>query len=184
MKIRDRVKELRRVAADELLPNPRNWRTHPPEQRAALGDVLSEIGYADALLTRELDDGRLELIDGHLRVELTPQAIVPVLVLDVDEAEADMLLLTLDPLAKMAGSDAGALDGLLRRINTGSAALQELLASLADEAGLYQTGEPADLQHELESLFQVLVECHNEPEQRTLFERLKEEGYTCRVLTL
>ena len=39
------------------------------------------------------------LVDGHLRAETTPDAIVPVLVLDVDEAEADKILLTLDPLA-------------------------------------------------------------------------------------
>ena len=32
MKIRDRIKELRRVMASELSPNPKNWRTHTHEQ--------------------------------------------------------------------------------------------------------------------------------------------------------
>jgi len=45
---------------------------------------------------------RLMLIHGHLRAETTKNAMVPVLVLDVTEAEADKLLLTLDPLAAMA----------------------------------------------------------------------------------
>ncbi len=36
MKIRDRIKELRRVKASELLPNPKNWRTHPTEQADAM----------------------------------------------------------------------------------------------------------------------------------------------------
>ncbi len=67
MRIRDRIRELRRVRASELRPNPRNWRTHPQTQRDALCGVLAEIGYADALLARELTDGSLELIDGHLR---------------------------------------------------------------------------------------------------------------------
>ncbi len=76
MQIRDRIKELRRVKAESLRPNPRNWRTHPPEQQDALRGVLAEIGYANALLARELADGTLMLIDGHLRAETTPDMIV------------------------------------------------------------------------------------------------------------
>ena len=90
------------MRAADLRPNPRNWRVHPPEQQDALRGVLAEVGYADALLARELPDGSLMLIDGHLRAETTPDAVVPVLVLDVDEAEADKILLTHDPLAAMA----------------------------------------------------------------------------------
>ena len=36
MKIRDRIVELRRVKASELIPHPLNWRKHGPEQKAAL----------------------------------------------------------------------------------------------------------------------------------------------------
>ena len=78
--IRDRIVELRRVAAHELVPNPKNWRRHPARQAAALRGVLEEVGYADALLARQLPDGRLMLIDGHLRAETTPDQLVPVLV--------------------------------------------------------------------------------------------------------
>ena len=116
MHIRDRIKELRRVRAADLRPNPRNWRTHPAAQQDALRGLLAEAGYADALLTRELADGTLLLIDGHLRAETTPDAVVPVLVLDVDEAEADKILLTLDPLAGMASTDAEQLRRLLAEV--------------------------------------------------------------------
>ena len=75
--IRDRILELRRVAARELMPNPKNWRRHPARQAAALRGLLEEIGYAYALLARELPDGRLMLIDGHLRAETTPDQLVP-----------------------------------------------------------------------------------------------------------
>ena len=68
---------IRRVAARDLVPNPKNWRRHPTRQAAALRGVLEEIGYADALLARELPDGRLMLIDGHLRAE-TPDQLVPI----------------------------------------------------------------------------------------------------------
>jgi hypothetical protein len=56
----------------------------------------------------------------------------------VNEAEADKLLATLDPLAAMAESDAVKLDELLRNVDTGSEALQKMMAATASDAGLYQ----------------------------------------------
>src|SRR5258707_15007068 len=54
IQIRDRIKELRRVHAKDLLHNPKNWRRHPKAQAEALRGLLAEVGYADALLVREL----------------------------------------------------------------------------------------------------------------------------------
>lgn len=140
MKLRDRIKELRRVPASELLPNPKNWRTHPKEQQEALRGILAEVGIADAVLARETPAG-LMLIDGHLRAETAPDAMMPVLILDVDEAEADKILATLDPLAAMAEADAVRLDSLLREIDTGSEALQKMLADLAESNDMYDVSE-------------------------------------------
>jgi hypothetical protein len=131
MRIRDRIKELRRVPARLLRPSPKNWRTHPTAQRNALSGLLAELGYCGALLARELPDGALELIDGHLRAETTPDMKVPVLVLDVTAEEADKLLLTLDPLAAMAEANAGALASLLASVDTDNEAVQALLTELA-----------------------------------------------------
>jgi len=133
--IRDRIVELRRVKASDLLPNPKNWRRHPKAQANALRGVLAEVGYADALLARQLEDGRLMLVDGHLRAETTPDAEVPVLVLDVTEAEADKILLTLDPLAAMADADTEALKSLLADVSTEDDAVKEMLAKLAADTG-------------------------------------------------
>ena len=131
MQIRDRIKELRRVPASELIPNPKNWRTPPVAQQDALRGVLAEVGYADALLARETPDG-LMLVDGHLRAETTPDSDVPVLVLDVDEAEADLMLATLDPLAAMAGRDEERLTELLATVSTDNATVNALLQTLAN----------------------------------------------------
>ena len=141
MKVRDRIKAFKRISAKDLRPNPKNWRTHPVAQQDALRGVLAEVGYAGALLARECDDGGLVLIDGHLRAETTPDMEVPVLVLDVNEAEADKLLATIDPLGAMAEADVGKLDSLLREVDTGSEGLQEMLAELAKDNGLYKTPE-------------------------------------------
>ena len=141
--IRDRIKELRRIRASALLPNPKNWRRHPTAQANALRDLLGDIGYADALLARELPDGRLMLVDGHLRKDTTPDAVVPVLVLDLNEAEADQLLLTLDPLAAMAEPDAERIKSLLQTVQTDSQAVQELLRRTAGER-LWELIHPED----------------------------------------
>ena len=133
VKIQDRIRELRRVRARDLLPNPRNWRRHPKAQAEALRGLLAEIGYADALLARELPDGQLVLIDGHLRAETTPDAIVPVLILDVSDAEADKILMTLDPLAALAEPDTERIKALLQTVRTDSPAVEELLRRTAGD---------------------------------------------------
>jgi DNA modification methylase len=130
MEIRDRVVEMRRVRARELVPNPKNWRRHPKVQADALRGLLDEIGIADALLVRELPDRRLQLIDGHLRAETMPDEEVPVLVLDLDEAEAEKLLLSLDPLASMAVADGERLQALMDSVRTEDPAVQVLFDHL------------------------------------------------------
>jgi len=147
--VRDRVRDLRRVRAGDLVPSPENWRTHPQSQQDALRGVLKEIGYADALLARELPDGRLALLDGHMRQSLDPEQVVPVLVLDLDEAEGHKLMLTLDPLAALATANAEALAALLAEVETGDAAVQAMLDELAAGAGIVpgekKDGEAVDL---------------------------------------
>jgi rubrerythrin len=135
--IRNRIKELRHVRASELAANPANWRTHPKSQQDALRGILAEVGVVDALIAREREDGTLELIDGHLRADTEPNTEWPVLVLDVDEAEAKKILASFDPLAAMAETDAAKLDALLREVNTGNEALSQMFADLAEDAGLY-----------------------------------------------
>lgn len=181
MHIRDRVRELRRVRAADLRPHPNNWRTHPPGQQQALRGVLAQVGYADALVARELPDGSLQLVDGHLRAETTPDAVVPVLVVDLDDQEADLVLLTHDPLAAMAGVDPHELAALAERCAIDSEAVQDLVDSLQGEPNA-ELAEPVEI--ELPELFQLVVECDGEAEQRSLYERLRSEGFTCRVLSL
>ena len=183
MEIRDRVRELRRVRAAELKPNPRNWRTHPTAQRDALRGILAEVGYADALLVRELNDGSLELIDGHLRAETTPDAIVPVLILDVNKEEAAMILATHDPLAALADTDIERLDTLLDEIAIDNPALQSMLDDLAKEPN-----EEGELDPRREPIIpethQVIIDCSDEDELRQIYDQLTTEGYRCRVLSM
>src|SRR5436305_4224380 len=100
--IRNRIKEHRRVRAGDLVPHEWNFRVHPELQRDALRALYARVGFARSLLAYELPDGRLKLIDGHLRRDLDPDMEVDIEVLDVGEEEARALLLSIDPLASLA----------------------------------------------------------------------------------
>ena len=76
--IRDRIQKLIRIRARDLVKNKKNWKRHARIQSEAVRALLIEIGYADVIIVRPLPDGKYEIIDGHLRAELTPDAMVPV----------------------------------------------------------------------------------------------------------
>jgi len=133
LKLKDRIKGLERIRASELLPNPKNWRTHPREQRDALRGVLAEVGIADALLVRETPDG-YQILDGHCRAEEAPDVEWPCLVVDLSDAEAEKLLVTHDPIGAMAQADADALRELLSNVETESEALKAVFDGLEVES--------------------------------------------------
>jgi hypothetical protein len=186
MQIRDRVKEFRRVRAKDLRPNARNWRVHPASQRNALQGVLAEIGFAGALLARELADGTLELLDGHLRAETLSDAMLPVLVLDLNDDEAAKLLATYDPISALAETNHAMLAELTQSLTLHSEEAQgvitKLLAQnpeiqpLAPEVGAVESPLPAS--------YQIVIDCENEAEQQVLYEQLTADGRECRLLVL
>ena len=185
MKIRDRIIDFRRVPACSLQPHPNNWRVHTNRQRTILKGVLAEIGYADALLVRELPDGALQLVDGHLRAETTPNQHVPVLVLDLNDAEAAKLLATLDPIAALADTDQTNLDSLLAQIETENIAIQEFLRGMTDTTPhIGETNSEINGVSSLPEVFQIIVTCQDEEEQREVFEHLTAEGRRCRIANL
>jgi len=131
MKIKDRIKELRRVKASELMPNPKNWRTHPATQSSALKGMLADVGFADAVIARETPDG-LMLIDGHLRTEVVADDEIPVLVVDLTEEEADKVLATLDPLAAMAETDSDILSALTIGLKFPNEYIEDMISGTID----------------------------------------------------
>src|ERR1700730_10048295 len=141
--IRNRIKAHRRVRAGDLVPHEFNFRLHGDIQRDALQALYREVGFARSLLAYELSDGRLELIDGHLRRDLDPDMEVDVEVLDVNDEEARTLLLSIDPLAALAQTQHQ---------------LHDLLLELAPEA-------PAELQAAWEAAAQAALGPPYEPKK-------------------
>lgn len=131
------------VAAGDLVDHPDNWRVHGEEQRAALNTVLEKVGIADAVVAfeRTTKKGRrskteLVLIDGHLRKEEL-EGEVPVLVLDVDEDEAEILLASHDAIGKMADIDEPILAKLLEGIAKEDEQIEKLSQTIREEYALW-----------------------------------------------
>ena len=178
--IRNRIVRHVRIRAGDLVPHDLNPRVHSDAQRQALEALYAEIGFARSLLAYPLADGRLKLIDGHLRASMDPDQEVDVEVLDVNDAEARTLLLAIDPLAQLAGYATDTLDRLRQTVETDSAAIRSLWQTLQEASErtkrtLKRTTE-AD---ELPEQFFVLVACDDEEQQRELLARFANEGLAC-----
>jgi hypothetical protein len=138
--IRNRIKGHRRVRAGDLVPHEWNYRLHPDGQKDAVLALYQEVGFARSLLAYELPDGRLKLIDGHLRREINPDMEVEVEVLDVTEAEARELLLSIDPPVGLGQMQ----EQLYERLRQTTPALQPELEALWEEEARQQAGRADD----------------------------------------
>jgi hypothetical protein len=179
--IRNRIKAHRRVRAGDLVPHEFNFRTHPDDQRAALAALYREVGFARSLLAYELPDGRLKLIDGHLRRDMDPDMEVEVEVLDVTEDEARTLLLSIDPLAALAETQEQLRDRLQELVPEVPEELRlawEATARAATEKPPAEKPQVCDVPEQ----FAVLIPCRDEAHQVALLTRFHAEGIECRAL--
>jgi len=179
---RNRILRHIRVRAGDLVPHELNPRVHSDAQRRALQMLYDEIGFARSLLAYPLADGRLKLIDGHLRASMDPEQEVDVEVLDVNDAEARALLLAIDPLAQLAGYAAETLDELRGLVEADSAAVKSLWQTLQEasertkrEVKRNSEGDDAGMR------YFVLVSCEDEEQQCELLKRFEDEGLSCQA---
>ena len=178
---RNRIVRHVRIRAGDLVPHEMNPRRHSEAQRAALARLYEEIGFARSLLAYTLPDGRLKLIDGHLRASMDPEQEVDVEVLDVSDAEARALLLAIDPLAQLAGYEADALAELREIVEKDSKAIQSLWQAIAESSAETKKRLDDAVDSGLLDQFLIVIECHDEAEQRQLLERFHKEGLACQA---
>jgi hypothetical protein len=181
MNIRNRIKTHRRVRAGDLVPHEFNFRTHPAHQRGALEALYREVGFARSLLAYELADGRLKLIDGHLRRDIDPDMEVEVEVLDVTEEEARMLLLSIDPLTALAEAQ----EQLKQRLGELVPAVPEDLRLAWEATALAAIDAPPakrPLKQTIPEQYAIIVTCRDEAQQVELLTRFHADGLTCRAL--
>jgi hypothetical protein len=180
--IRNRIKGHRRVRAGELVPHELNFRLHPDVQKAALRALYRAVAFARSLLAYELPDGRLKLIDGHLRRELDPDMEVEVEVLDVSEDEARALLLSIDPLAALAEQQEQIHARLLELAPPVPEELQAAWRAEAEAALAAIQETPKAGVESVPAQFLILVTCRSEAQQAELLEKFRAGGLDCRAL--
>ncbi len=133
-------------------------------------------------LLREPPDGRLKLIDGHLRRDLTPDMEVEVEILDVTEEEARTLLLSIDPLAALAEQQEQLRTRLLELPPPPSPELEAAWhASTEEYRRIVDAGKPWKEEALVEQWY-VLVTCKDERQQVELLARLQAEGLKCKAV--
>lgn len=170
------------VDVDTLIPYVNNARTHSDEQVSQIAASIKEFGFNNPVLV----DGEKGIIAGHGRVAAAKKLgmdKVPVIELShMTEAQKKAYILADNRLAEKAEWD--------------FELVQVELEALKDEdfnielTGFDLDGIPApgDMDCEinetpLQGNFGVIVMCEDELEQESVFNRLTDQGFTCRVVT-
>lgn len=135
----DRYVETITVRAGDVEPHPLNPKIHGESQLAPLRGLLSTVGKLDSLKAyrSEQAGGKLVYWDGHGRMSINPSEEWRVDVYDLTDAEAAVVIASFDPIAYQAQMSRQRLDQLLREVETGDAALQQMLTDLSKSKGLY-----------------------------------------------
>ncbi len=187
MKIRDRIREFRRVPAAELRPNPQLAHAFGAATqrvaRRACGNWLCRSAARSRTARRIAGIDRRSSAQPRRR----PTCRCRFSFSTSTKREADKILATHDPLANLAGVDSFALQSLLADVQTDNDALQSLFTELAQDNDLKLADSDGDSPARdvaIPRLFQVVVECGDESEQESLYERLVAEDFKCRLLTL
>ena len=143
------------VDPESLTGNPRNHRTHPPEQRAVVRDSIQELGFVKSVVVNKTTG---YILDGHERVWQALDAkakdqhvTIDVEYVELSEAEEAKALAILDASTGMATIDSAALDLLLADVQTDSAAIEQMLKDLLAEAGpVLDEPELADVEPQID----------------------------------
>lgn len=180
-------------AAKEFNFNPANWRQHSQQQRSALNDVLSRVGWVTGVIFNRTSGN---LLDGHARIEealqKSPESLVPFIEVELSLEEEKQILAVFDPIGAMATTDAEKLAELVDSLDFDSDALTGMLAALLPSAD--ELEEIADRSNDEPNLndpnfnysnqFGVIVECDGEMHQKEVFDRLTEMGFRVKVVVV
>jgi hypothetical protein len=183
--MRNRILGHKIVRAGDLVPHELNPRVHTQDQKDALASIIKEVGFSRSVLAYQLPDGRLKLIDGHLRTsEMDPDEDIEVEVLDVTDEEARKLLLTIDPLASLANYNDSQLMLLRDVTKADDDILNALWSSLHQEEPKQITEAKKDKREPtLTAQWLIIIDCLNETEQHRILHECQLKGFTCKAVT-
>lgn len=174
--IRNRIIEYTLKSGRDFLDHNDNPRVHPMLQRGGIRGSVNETGVTDVLRAyySERNGGKLTLLDGHARRSEFPDLMWPVLILDIDDAEADKQILIEDGLGSMAEYDPVRVGELSARANIQNAELRAAADKLRDR-----------LAPQLEAIRRMAEERRtNPPEQSPVAQNFAAHGNTAMRLVV
>jgi hypothetical protein len=126
--------------------NDANWRTHPTEQKRALEEALTRVGWVQRVIVNKNTN---RVVDGHLRLSVARsknEPTVPVTYVDLSDDDERLALATFDPIGSLAFADKDALSALLGSLDNTDEAIGNMLTETAKNAGIVkddksQTGD-------------------------------------------
>lgn len=168
---------------DQLLAHPENWRIHPEEQQAAMEGALATVGWVQRVVVNRTTG---HIVDGHLRVMLAMrhnESSLPVLYVELSEAEERLILASLDSIGAMAVRDDEKLGELLDSIDdVEHEGLQSMLDTLIAEEGGTGSGGGGESGDNYKEQYGVIIICNDEAHQQRIYEAMDAEGYNCKVV--
>lgn len=190
---KNRTMETRRIKTSDIVPNegqiaglptnPRQWSKAEMENLKKSLQETPELFEARGIIVYPLD-GKFVVLGGNMRLSAAKalkMKDVPCIVMPEETP--------VEKLKEIVIKDNGAFGEWD----------YDLLANEWDDLPLADWGVPAwdteeedeaketkhkDLSGEVKDVFQVIIECEGELEQESVYYKLIEEGYKCRVLTL
>ncbi|MBX9652075.1 ParB N-terminal domain-containing protein [bacterium] len=174
------------VPIDSVRPHPQNPRSG---DTSIIRDSIEINGWYGAIIVQESTG---YILAGNHRYKAALQngaTMIPSIRVAVTDDEATRIMLADNRTSDVATYDDKLLSSILEELSiaplglrgTGfdESALEELLEELSDG----RAEEVAtDQLNELEDRFEIVVSCPSEETQRSLLERLMDEGFTCRAL--
>jgi site-specific DNA-methyltransferase (adenine-specific)/site-specific DNA-methyltransferase (cytosine-N4-specific) len=148
--------------ARDFLDNKKNWRIHPIAQRRGIVQILNTVGKVKPLLAYNSERyGGLTLYDGHLRKDIDPDEMWPVVIADLTDEEADFVIMTLDAVTPMVEIDYDILDSLVEDAGPLEEDIAAILATLdvelpeTEQPPLPDPGPQVDRAEELQEAWRV-----------------------------
>lgn len=170
------LEDVRLLKTDQNNPNRMTIK-----QQEETWKSLQKYGWTYPIITNK--DG--VFADGEQRAEVCKQHsefYVPVLRLPVSDVDRRMLRQILN---KLKGKHKKELDEAeyIRIVEAGAMEpLKALLGSIGEK--LPENIEEHEFSSTVPSTYEIIVECKDEADQKTIFDKLKLEGYKLRILTL
>ena len=170
----------------EIKFDKRNYRKHDKRNKDLINKSLAECGAGRSILI----DNNDEIIAGNGIYEQAQILNIPVKVIETDGSELVVVkrtdLSTDDEKRKKLAvmdnstSDSSEFDLELLNLDFDVPDLQDMGIDIKEQ----KEKELKDISDELKESYEVVIECESEIEQEQIFEKLNEEGYKCRLLTL